>query len=97
MLWDGSTLYVTHPSPPKKMLRFEGKTDQIILQFIYNKYVFMNKYIIKVEQNLRFNRKSGNLLFTWYKKPYFKVIAGGIGTEIDQQNKGKRSEIDFGI
>lgn len=68
MLWDGSTLYVT---TPPKMLRFEGKTDQIILQFIYNKYVFMNKYIIKVEQNLRFNRKSGNLLFTWYKKTLF--------------------------
>lgn len=40
---------------------------------MYNKYVHMNKYIIRSENNLRINRKSGNLILLGTKNPILKL------------------------
>lgn len=48
---------------------------------MYNKYVYMNKYM-KAENTLRINWKNGNLFLLGIKKTYFTVTAGD--TEIDQ-------------
>jgi len=40
---------------------------------MHNKYVSLNKYIIKAEDNLSINRKSGNLLLLGMKNPILKL------------------------